>query len=464
MNAALPRFVPNSFGSRQRFGAQVLPFAIPRRITPLRYHPTQDAWINSTKRFHVVSAGRRSGKTEIAKRKIVKCALKATGNWADPRFFAAAPTRDQAKKIFWQDLKSMIPRSLMRGKPLETELCITLVTGVEVHVVGMDRPERIEGVPWDGGVLDEFANMKSSAWGANVRPALADRGGWCDLIGVPEGRNHYYDLWKRAISGTDPEWAGYTWPMADVQSAEEVESLRRTLDELTFQQECYGSFVSFEGRAYYPFQEATHCAPLTYNPAASLILCFDFNVDPGVFAVIQEQHLPNGMPDDYTGTGVIGEVYIPSNSNTPAVCRKIIADWGKHEGPVLCYGDATGGSRGTAKVAGSDWELIKESLLPVFGERLHFRVKRANPPERVRINAVNSRLRTVVGEEWLMVDPAKAPNVVRDFEGVRLLVGGSGELDKKVDLRLTHLTDAIGYYIESEFPIIEQVGEMGDMW
>jgi Terminase large subunit, T4likevirus-type, N-terminal len=464
VNATLSRAVSHGFGSHQRFGAQVLPFVIPRRITPLCYHPTQDAWINSTKRFHVVSAGRRSGKTEIAKRKIVKRALNATGNWADPRFFAAAPTRDQAKKIFWQDLKSMIPQSLMRGKPLETELCITLITGVEVHVVGMDRPERIEGVPWDGGVLDEFANMKSSAWGANVRPALADRGGWCDLIGVPEGRNHYYDLWKRAISGIDPEWAGYTWPMADVQSAEEVESLRRTLDELTFQQECYGSFISFEGRAYYSFQEATHCAPLTYNPDAPLALCFDFNVEPGVAAIIQEQHLPNGMPEDYTGTGVIGEVYIPHNSNTPAVCRRVLQDWGDHRGEVCCYGDATGGARGTAQTEGSDWELIKQELRPVFGDRLNMRVGRSNPPERARINAVNSRLRAADGGEWLMVDPAKAPNVVRDFEGVCLLTGGSGELDKNVDKRLTHVSDAIGYYVHAEFPVVKPVGEMADMF
>ena len=61
-------------------------------------------------------------------------------------------------------------------------------------MVGLDKPERIEGQPWDGGVLDEYANMKAHAWGANVRPALSDRLGWCDLIGVPEGRNHYYDL------------------------------------------------------------------------------------------------------------------------------------------------------------------------------------------------------------------------------------------------------------------------------
>jgi hypothetical protein len=47
--------------------------------------------------------------------------------------------------------------------------------------------------------------------------------------------------------------------------------------------------------------------------------------------------------------------------------------------------------------------------------------------ERVRLNAVNSRLKSAAGDIRLMVDPVKAPHVVKDFEGVRLLEGGSGE-------------------------------------
>ena len=53
----------------------------------------------------------------------------------------------------------------------------------------------------------------------------------------------------------------------------------------------------------------------------------------------------------------------------------------------------------------------------------------------------------------MMVDPSKAPHVVKDFEGVRLLKGGSGEIDKKADENLTHISDAVGYYVEREFPI-----------
>jgi hypothetical protein len=53
----------------------------------------------------------------------------------------------------------------------------------------------------------------------------------------------------------------------------------------------------------------------------------------------------------------------------------------------------------------------------------------------------------------MMVDARKSPNVVRDFEGVQLLKGGSGEIDKKATPDLTHISDAIGYYVEHCFPV-----------
>lgn len=430
-----------------------------RRWYPLAPHPEQLRLIQSPARFKVVPAGRRSGKTERAKRHLILQALResAEGRWDDYRYFAAAPTRDQAKAIWWADLKALVPRTLLAGPIRESDLTIRLVTGAEIIVVGLDRPERIEGRSWNGGIIDEIANVREGAWEANIRPALADRAGWAWLIGVPEGRGEYYKLYTKAISGTDPEWDGFHWVTADILPASEIESARRQLDPLLFQQEYEASFITFEGRAYYPFDARAHCKPLVYDPFAPLIFAFDWNVSPGVCAVMQEQKLPN----DLVGTGVIGEVFIPDNSTTPAVCRKLIADWSRHQGEIRCYGDATGGARGSARVQGSDIDLVRAELRPVFGPRLSMRFPSSNPPERTRVNAVNSRLKSAAGEIRLMVDPAKAPNVVRDLEGVRLLAGGGGEIDKKIDKKLTHISDGLGYYIAKEFPIIRPMIGVG---
>jgi hypothetical protein len=414
-------------------------------------------YANSPHRFNVVPAGRRSGKTENAKRKLVLRALMPPGmpgasNFPDPRYFCGAPTRDQAKRIYWNDLKLLVPKRLVAPRGIsETELSITTIMNSTIMVVGMDKPERIEGSPWDGGILDEYGNMKASAWNANVRPALADRQGWCDLIGVPEGRNHYYDIAEYAKAqmiefGDASEWGYYHWKSSEVLDAKTIESAKRDMDELTFQQEYEGSFVNFVGRAYYNYTDANK-ARLDYDPKAPIAFCFDFNVDPGVAVVAQEGILPNGL----VGTKVIGEVYIPQNSNTVAVCRKLIEVWGEHQGEVHVYGDATGGNRKTSATQGSDWDLVRSVLKPHFGERFMYFVPRANPTERARVNCMNSRILNVVGERHLYCDPSRAPMTSRDLDGVRLLEGGSGEIDKHQDAKLTHLSDGLGYYIVYRF-------------
>lgn len=435
----------------------------------LRYHKEQARLWRSKSRFDVVPAGRRSGKTEIVgKRRLVVRALIGSP-FPNPRYFAAAPTRDQAKRIYWNDLKRMVPEPLRLKAPSESKLIISLITGGEIHVLGMDKPERVEGSPWDGGVLDEFANMKKKTWYEHVRPALSDRNGWCDFIGVPEGRNHYYDLYKDARKhfmwalekGVVPEWNAFWWKSADILSAEEIKAAKRDLDELTYQQEYEASFVNFSGRAYYPFVEHSHCERLKYNPQHDLEICLDFNVSPGVGVVVQEQFLPTSPEEETWGDGVIGEVYIPRNSNTIRVCDKLIKDWGKHKGKVYFYGDYTGGSRGSAKILGSDWQLVKQKMWGHFGrDRCFFRVK-PNPRERDRVNSVNSRLLTVDKHINMMVDPGKAPFVVKDLEGVPLLEGGSGEIDKNADPNLTHLSDAIGYRVWHKYPVKKRYAPTG---
>ena len=430
------------------------------RWTQLRAHGEQRRYRSSDARFIVMPPGRRSGKSELAKRKVITRAFKARGlPWSDPRFFLAAPTREQAKRIFWADLKAFIPSELIAGEASESTLTLKLVSGAEISVLGMDKPERIEGTPWDGGVLDEYANMKEKTWGEHVRPALSDRRGWCDFIGVPEGRNHYFHLYNQARQrkiedGNESPWDTFHWRSEDILPADEIAEAKRDLDPLTFEQEYGGSFVSFEGRCYYPFHEAIHVRRMSYDPQQPLILCFDFNVAPGVCVVAQELRLP-GMTGTETGTAVIGEVYIPRNSNTPAVCRKLINDWGSHAGLVLCYGDSSGGANKSSAEEGNDWELIKRDLGKHFGDRVVYRVPPINPSERARINAVNTRLKSGDGRVNLVVDGARANNVVLDFEGVQLLKGGSGEIDKakhRTDGR-THISDALGYYIVAEFPV-----------
>lgn len=384
----------------------------------------------------------------------------------DGWFVCAAPTHAQAKQIFWKSLKAMVPRKLVNYIS-ESERMIQMVHGPKISVLGLDVTERIEGTPLDGIVLDEFANMKKSVWEEHVRGCLStvDRPpGWAWFIGVPEGRNHYYKLCMDAKREDRPEWASFTWHSADIIHPQELMSVRNEMDPVIFAQEYEGSFVNFMGRAYYQFNlEKNASRRFEYDPGLPLIFCFDFNIAPGVCAIVQEQSTMTKQEEakwrgEHPGKGllpkstvVIGEVHIPKGSNTVLVCNRLIQDWGHHEGAVYLYGDATGGNSGSAKLAGSDWDIIKRELHVAF-PGMKMRVGKQNPRERARVNAVNSRFKSANGKHRLFIDPENAPRTAEDFDGVRVVEGGTGEIDKK-DLELTHLSDAVGYYVERKFPV-----------
>jgi len=468
---------------------------LPDRIGLLPKEPysshTFDITVGNSTNLYMLHHGgiitSNSGKTELAKRFLV---LRALNPWdkriprpcmdtvSDPKYFDAAPTWQQAKRTYWDHLIKLIPDWAFdpdrKRVVSNSELRIRLKSGSEIYVLGLDKPERIEGSPWDGGILDEYGNMHERVWGMHVRPALADRGGWTLFVGVPEGRNHYFDLFQEASvrgsedrnAGRIPLWDAFTWTSDTVLPAEEIEAAKRDLDPLTYSQEYLGNFISFHGICYYQFLRSTHCAELQYEPDKDIAVCFDFNVSPGVAVICQEGDLPGQFEDviddegnvksiQVNGTKVIGEVHISRNSNTPMVARKVMKDWKNHRGKIFVYGDATGGAGGTTAVEGSDWDLIRRVFRESdsWNNRVFYRVPNVNPRERARVNAMNSRLKSSTGIIRMMVDPLKCHYTIKDLEGVRLVEGGSGEIDYRHNPNLTHLTSALGYYINYEFPV-----------
>lgn len=415
----------------------------------------QRAIVSSPARWRVAACGRRFGKSFVGVREMARFASQPKR-----KVWYVAPTYRMSKQIIWQPLKEKLIEARWAKKFNEQDLTAHLKNGSTISLRGADNPDSLRGVGLHFLVIDEAADVREESWTQVLRPTLSDTGGSALFLGTPKGRNWFHALWLRGQNGED-NWA--SWQFTTVQGGnvppEEVDAAKHDLDELTYRAEYEADFVSFLGRCYEPFNYNTHCTPLPYDPQADLIFALDFNYSPGVAAVCQERLLPNGK----IGTAVIGEVWIPRGSSTPAVCRKLIDDWSHHHGRIFVYGDATGAAQGSSRIAGSDWDLARATLLPAFRDQVYFKVPRANPQERVRINAVNTRLLSAAGEVRLMVDPVKAPNVVKDLEGVQLLEGGSGQIDKKADPMRSHISDALGYYIFAEFPIVERKMTEGRM-
>lgn len=442
------------------------------RWTRLREHAEQSRLWNSTARFRVVPAGRRSGKTELAKRFTILQALSQT-EYDDAWYILSAPTHAQAKRIYWKDLLALTPKSLLNRRPQTSELTIQLINGAEITVMGMDAAERLEGTPLSGIVLDEYGNCREEIWGSNIRPALADRQGWAWLIGVPEGRNHYFKAAERAkklaaesaLNNTPLIWDHFHWTSDTVLPEEEIEAARAEMDPLLFDQEFNATFLSFSGQAYYCFDQTEHCRSLRplYNPNSPLDFWFDFNVAPGVAGISQEFDMP-GAAEFFrqpaltpSFTAVLDEIWIPTGSNTEIVCQRLIEKFPNHKGSIRIYADATGAARTSTSVRGSNLDIIRKVMNARFPGQVKWRVPKANPLERVRVNSLNARLRAADGKIRMLVDATHAPHVVNDLAGVTIKKDTNGELDKKSSPELTHISDALGYRIHKDFALGEHL-------
>ena len=248
----------------------------------LKDHPVQLELVNDNVRFKVVPAGRRSGKTERFKRYIVKQAMRNPGK----NYFVGAPTINQVKRIYWNDLKLLSFSSTYPKKPSETELTIYFPNDSTISLIGFDQPQRFEGQVWHGGGIDEIADIKEQAWAEHISPALdtinpvnPDYRAWCWLIGVPDGLNHYYEMSEYARLQNDKDWKLYTWKSAEILPPDVIESARRRMSKKQFKQEYEASFETAQGRVYEDYSTDNHTSE-TLQPTETILWMHDFNYTP----------------------------------------------------------------------------------------------------------------------------------------------------------------------------------------
>jgi len=145
-------------------------------------------------RWSIVIAHRRAGKTVACINDlIIKAGLE---NKPNGRYAYIAPYHSQAKSIAW-DYLLRYSQPLYR-KHNQSELWVELVNGSRIRLFGADNPDALRGMYLDGVILDEYADMKPSVWGAVLRPLLSDRMGWAVFIGTPKGHNAFYDIYQHA--------------------------------------------------------------------------------------------------------------------------------------------------------------------------------------------------------------------------------------------------------------------------
>jgi len=387
-------------------------------------------------RFKVCNSGRRSGKTERFKRKLVCEAMRVPG-----MYFAAAPVRDQAKRLYWRDLKEMVPAWLKSiKKPSESDLIIYLDNGSEIYVIGLDKPERIEGIPWSGGGVDEIANCKEDIWDSHLRPLFSTRGmekSWCWLIGVPEGLNHFYDLAEIAKSSEHPDWRFYNWPSSDIIDAKEIEDAKRSMDPRLFRQEYLGSFEDVNGRVYADYSDDNHTNRV-FDSGNDIIWTHDFNFTPLSSGILQ---IDNGII--YMVDEIILESAVAQNT-----AIEFCARYKGFKGMVYVYGDAQG-HHGEKHGHKSDYMQIADTLRQ-NGFRVKVKATRNYRPIIESQSSLRAKILNAAGERTFFVNAAKCKY---GDKGLKLTQLKKGSSFQEADSKYQHITTALRYFTDVEYPL-----------
>lgn len=235
--------------------------------------------LETDKRWGIVVAHRRAGKTVGCVQKAVKGALEC--KLRDPRFAYVAPLYRQAKDVAWNYLKRLT--APIGGEPNESELRVDLPTGARVRLYGADNPDSLRGIYLDGVVLDEYADMRPSVWGEIIRPMLSDRKGWAVFIGTPKGRNEFYEIWERAQA--DPAWYSLMLRASDsgLLEQQELDDAQKDMTPEQYAQEYECSFEAAILGAYFgkEIAEAERAGRITdvpYEPSMPVYTSWDLGV------------------------------------------------------------------------------------------------------------------------------------------------------------------------------------------
>lgn len=208
-----------------------------QRVT-IRIEPRAQfrAFLESAKRWAVLVAHRRAGKTVAVVQKLIKAALTHRRKGPPLRYAYIAPTRDQAKDIAWAYLKDYTSR-IPGTEVNESELKITFHNGATIRLYSGENYERMRGLYFDGVVSDEDADIPPHAFDFVILPCLLDYDGWHVRIGTPKGRNAFQKAFHAAVGDPDSYALMLKASESGILSPSALAAMRAKLSPEAFAQE-----------------------------------------------------------------------------------------------------------------------------------------------------------------------------------------------------------------------------------
>lgn len=392
----------------------------------------QEEFFDSNCRFPLFCGGYGSGKTET---KILKALSDKIQN-PDGDIALYDPTYDLARL-------NTIPRLLnyLDDMPVkytyDKQANIVYLHGYGKFIIRtLDNPMRIVGYEVWRSHVDELdtlpQNKAEDAWARiiarNRQKVESGAENKVFAYTTPEGFRFCYDRWIRKADESYKIVYAPTYSNPHVPE-DYIESLKATYPQSLLDAYLEGKFVNLRsGTVYNSFDRERNRSSEKIRPKEPLFIGCDFNVTKQAAVV---HVLRNGIPH---AVDELVDMY-----DTPAMVETIKERYPEHN--ITIYPDASGKSRKTVNASQSDISLLRQA---------GFKVKayNANPAVKDRVAAVNNAFEK--GKYFVNTDTCK--EYTRCLE--QLVYDKNGQPDKTSGL--DHITDAGGYFIAYEFPIVRR--------
>jgi phage terminase large subunit len=391
---------------------------------------TQRIVAESDKRFRVVIAGRRWGKTTLAIREMCKVAREPNKD-----VYYISPSYRMSRTIIFKRLKQKLLDLRWVKKINETNLEFTLKNGSTISLKGADNPDSLRGVSLSAAVFDEFAFMDPEVWNTVIRPALADQQGSALFITTPIGKSNWaYDLYNMPQDHPE-QWQSFTYTTLEggFVPAEEIEAAKAEMSEQQFKQEFEASFVTASNLVAWAFSREHNVRRIDNPDVNTIHVGMDFNISPATAAIFVQYGQEMYQIDEI----------LMLNSNTNEIAGEIKRRYPQSK--IVCYPDPSGRQRRSSAGGQTDFTILQNSGFAVLAPTRHNAV-------RDRINSYNAQLCNAKGVRSLFIDP-KCKYTIESLEkydfkpGTQVPNKPGGEHD------FSHMFDAASYCVDYLKPL-----------
>jgi len=402
------------------------------------YFPHQWKFLTSKKPVTGLISGFGSGKTFVFTRRIFISHIVKKNNKGVSNGWVIYPTYDLAEELFVNPFKELLEaKGIYYEYNISKHRFITPYGTIKIYQ--LQKPQRIIGAELTYIGFDEFDVESYKNCDIAFKKAIGRMRGSEDcqmyIVSTPEGYHYCHKIFVEDDNDDRLLIHGKTKDNKYLPK-NYIKLLESNYDEKMLQAYMDGQFVNLSrGATYYAFNREQHTGEVSYNPNLPLRICFDWNVDPLCCCIFQ---IYTQKPQ----IRVVKEIALYHRGEGDLMTQRMCDEVKRLYPGQTYYGypDATGQSRHSSS-SHSDISIVRKNSIRVM-------VKHINPRVVNRVNAVNNNL----SKGNILIDKS-CKMLIGDMEKVTNKEG-TRDIDKS-NKELTHMSDAFGYGVEWEFPVVK---------